>query len=1044
MVNAVVPQNELALSEKPQTQIDASAFSRPLQVGIASGLEQLGAGAEDLAEPLAKKQAQDDLAKATTRDAKGNYAIATPQNSLILGRAGQDYNAAIAAGTISTLRSNVSNDVQTARAANPDDPQAFALASNGVADHYRQAYPGEVGNALANQASNEGAQYHGNMLEKAITRDVRMNEQAVTTQIDGLNDHLRVLARSGVTDSEEYREKSAQLMDAYDTLGSVKAFGYSKEKIESEKNHAIDMLNGEFVVGRIDDTFNKKGRAAAFEAVKTGIDDNPDLDVSKEQRNELHNYAMSRLSYLSGEQASNLAALEPTIKLQVKALQSGNNGPDRVPDREIDQTLSQLRSIGATKEAAELDGARIAADRTVAFRGLSPDQKSGVLFGASDAGVGGPVASAMNSESGAVQFFVSKGWTPAQASGIVGNLLRESRLNPNALNKGDGSDGSDSIGIGQWNGTRAADLKTFAAAQGKPVSDISVQLAFVQHELEGSEGNAARMLKGATDARSAATAFALGYERPQGFMTGDMSRVAGGQDRIDQALRLAGGGASSAGIATVGAPFTDAEANKNAWIRTAYRQQLQIDDATQVKFAKAQFETFDQSIKLTGNPGPDIVAPAATVLQIADRYPDQLGAQAAKLRGALAGEPAGFSAAGTPDGGENLLSAVEETVRRAPGNLLALSVAEHVKSGIEAGKKLLADDPYEYAKQNEWLQRKPAQIDMTTPEGMQGLPAAIQDKATAAAVVASRQGLRGMGMFPKAVMPQIEDVMSSGTLDQRMALLGAIGGARMTEPVRNMTLDQLTKNAETSPLAIAADVARYDQSTARQIIQGQALLKADKKWAPSSEDYPSAIASLMPFNDFPDGPMRRAYDSAAQALYAYRSASANDTAGILDRGRLAQIVTDITGGVVDTRGSKAFAPWHGATQEQFDASVRQVTDADLANSRGSDGIPLPASYLQPSISGAFSSNARFRLESVGPGKYQIYSGPDLREQRQYLVDPTGTSNGGIKGGKFVLDLGAKRQAVEAQSAGSLSMTPFSNLPFTQYLKGGAAPMGGPM
>ena len=50
------------------------------------------------------------------------------------------------------------------------------------------------------------------------------------------------------------------------------------------------------------------------------------------------------------------------------------------------------------------------------------------------------------------------------------------------------------------------------------------------------------MLRGATGARSAATAFALGYERPNGFPSGDMSQVAGGQDRIDQALRLAGRG----------------------------------------------------------------------------------------------------------------------------------------------------------------------------------------------------------------------------------------------------------------------------------------------------------------------------------------------------------------------------------------------------------------------------------------------------------------------------------------------------------------------
>lgn len=53
--------------------------------------------------------------------------------------------------------------------------------------------------------------------------------------------------------------------------------------------------------------------------------------------------------------------------------------------------------------------------------------------------------------------------TPVQAAGVVGNLMQESSMNTGARNRGDGSDGSDSIGIGQWNGGRAKALRAFAA-----------------------------------------------------------------------------------------------------------------------------------------------------------------------------------------------------------------------------------------------------------------------------------------------------------------------------------------------------------------------------------------------------------------------------------------------------------------------------------------------------------------------------------------------------------------------------------------------------
>jgi len=75
----------------------------------------------------------------------------------------------------------------------------------------------------------------------------------------------------------------------------------------------------------------------------------------------------------------------------------------------------------------------------------------------------------------AYSYFRSQGWSPAIASGIVGNLMAESgaQLNPNSLNPSDGTDGSDSIGIAQWNSTRAQNLLNWDGTAIIPSEDFN-------------------------------------------------------------------------------------------------------------------------------------------------------------------------------------------------------------------------------------------------------------------------------------------------------------------------------------------------------------------------------------------------------------------------------------------------------------------------------------------------------------------------------------------------------------------------------------------
>lgn len=111
------------------------------------------------------------------------------------------------------------------------------------------------------------------------------------------------------------------------------------------------------------------------------------------------------------------------------------------------------------------------------------------------------------------KFFEAKGYTPEAASALAGNFQEESQFNTNAVNPKDGRDGSDSIGIGQWNSSRAQDLLKFAATNKLDPKSLQTQLEFANWELNNTEKAAGDKLKSAKSLDEANSA-AVSYFRP--------------------------------------------------------------------------------------------------------------------------------------------------------------------------------------------------------------------------------------------------------------------------------------------------------------------------------------------------------------------------------------------------------------------------------------------------------------------------------------------------------------------------------------------------
>jgi len=107
----------------------------------------------------------------------------------------------------------------------------------------------------------------------------------------------------------------------------------------------------------------------------------------------------------------------------------------------------------------------------------------------------------------AYKFYLNKGYTPEQSSAIVGNLIRESGLNPSAV-----GDSGKAFGLAQWHPDRQAKAKEL---YGEAWKDFDNQLKFVDWELNNTEKSAGDALKKSKTVWEAGRVFTNSYERPK-------------------------------------------------------------------------------------------------------------------------------------------------------------------------------------------------------------------------------------------------------------------------------------------------------------------------------------------------------------------------------------------------------------------------------------------------------------------------------------------------------------------------------------------------
>lgn len=130
--------------------------------------------------------------------------------------------------------------------------------------------------------------------------------------------------------------------------------------------------------------------------------------------------------------------------------------------------------------------------------------RPGVYPGGAGGGGGG------NRARQAKAYFMSQGYTAAQASGMVAGMIAENdTMDPTRTNPTSGA-----LGVGQWLGKRKSQLYSYARGQRLNPLAFDTQLAFMAWELRNDEARADRRIRSAQTPQSALSAYITEFMRP--------------------------------------------------------------------------------------------------------------------------------------------------------------------------------------------------------------------------------------------------------------------------------------------------------------------------------------------------------------------------------------------------------------------------------------------------------------------------------------------------------------------------------------------------
>jgi|GEM_PF-2368306 len=957
-----------AVTRGPVSSVSPAEVANPFQQ-IANALDTAG----EVLERKDVADASNQGANAVYRDPDGNLKVDFQSNISARGRA---YNAAAQQGYAARLAGDIrarGTALQNEAKGNID---VFNSSWKAFRDQTLSAVPKDFRGAATTMLDTEGPRFGLGVSELKRTSDLKEFEGNIKAEIQLLDDDMSSLARAGGTSTDAYKQKQAQLHTLWTQLAENPDFVVG----EKEAGIAIQRMESrhmsESMLGTVDRALATGGVTEARKISQSILTDEK-LALTPAERRQYAGLASERINGFVAQTKANLKPVQDRSTTIQKRLKEGVG----LDSDDVDLTAAELARGGDMAGAMQLYSTRAMARTLQSFKLSGNEQQVATAETAignanrPSPGRSRPVSVAPQLSGRmqqAMKHYIARGISPVMAAGIIGNLVQESSLNTSALNAGDGSDGSDSIGLGQWNGPRARALKAFAAERGASPDDFSTQLDFVLHELETTEGAAFARLKAARTVDEA-TAAMIGYERPAGWSPDNPRGGHGWNNRLAMAAKAAEFEGVSGELIAAESGAIDPELVKE------YRAEMTRD-------SKALFD----DIKSGYDKG---LTPAVSDIDLLTRQLAIVDDQDFRKQVAdyFTSEAATEAIAGlAPAQVENLISTL-----RADAADGATVAQQQIITGIEESEKAraqaLKDDPLGYGMNRRIVSPLPP-LDLAQPDTWAQSFQAYQNGVD---VLRARGEVGNISALRPQVQAQVQRALATSTPQESVQLLGAMA-QNLSPETYQATLNKLAATGEGKATAAAGALVKENPDAAEGILRGKVLLRENPRLAPAKTDANlSAIEGMLPTTAFAPAleGSRQSLLEAATARYADLSHQSGDTSGELSDERMQQAITEVTGGLVDMNGSPVIAPRYGMTQDDFDKTLSSLSDQDLMGAVTTSGQPVRISDLRN----------EGRLRAVADGRYVLEFGNPAYPT--YVMRSAPHPSGGVDlNSVFVLDL----------------------------------------
>lgn len=954
MVDVPSIANVIPQVRAPESRVSPGQIAQPYQE-FAANLDKTTGVLNTAAVDLARNAGL----KAVTRDADGNVQVDNPP---LVGDAAIAFHQAVKVAAVADGEGVLKRDDIALRQEHRDDPNGYVAAAESYKkekiQQYTEAAGADVGITLGKIIDGQTTLTYRGLLNEHERLTMQRADASIQSGITSATDDLTAMARGGVTSGPAWDAAKDKIATLTQQRVNNPRLAYPPEQAAFDLQHLDSTLKANAFLNHIDQTYKGQdpdtgGARGALEQAKSILTD-PAIKLSGPEREQYYHRAVGEIRANEAIRKQDIVEARASFNELTLASAAGA----RIDPNQVEQVASAFRAAGDPGSAARVYSSFIRKPLNDDF-GRQPlaDQTKQLtaLQGA-------------NAAAAAHAFFTSRGYSPEQSAGIVGNLVHESGMDPAAL-----GDSGTSGGLAQFHNERLAALKAFAAEKGKPATDFQTQLEFIEKELATTEAPTRAKLLAARTPEEAAKAF-IDYERPQGWTPENPAGGMGFSSRVSMARAVFEGKPADMSMGPAG----------SAWL--AANRKSQVDDAATTQWKTVMTDYAKDGTRPSLKAVNDIVVAARATGNAA--LLDAIAADADRMD--LSGS---FSRASLPDQHATLtgMQTAAAGGQLSPGSASVMKDLERRSAAITKG---LDDNPISTAVTNfpDKLKPPPA-LDFSND---QALAAGIRVRGGIAQFASQNWQVPPVSALDAAEVQQVQAQLANPDPAVKGKIFNALSA--LPEDVRNATLAKIGAGRPDLMVSVAAgSMMKSAPDVASSIIQGQTAIKANLGYVPKEGDtslkegldqhLPAAMFSRESRLDA-SGRYAVAH-GLVTARYADLSRLSADTSGKFDPKRLDQAVNDVTGGILDHNGGKLIAPSRGMSQSIFDQTVYGIEDKDLQGATSLNGEPISAEFLR----------SKATLESVGDGRYYVKLGKDpLKPVYAYQGVNTEAPS------KFVLDL----------------------------------------